>query len=781
MNRFLPLAVACACVLPAAGQAIPKLDSISHEFVQRGSTIDVTLRGENLANVQKVWVAGGAGPTFRLPQPTEAPVTIEASGGGISVVQPSNAKELKLTLEVPGETSLGRREIRVATADGISNPIDLNISHLPELGETTATINLPAAITGRLGAPGETDTFKFNARKGQKIVLEVLGVRFGQLLDSSLAVLNKEGAELARNEDSIGNDSVIVFDPPADGEYTAQLRDYRLQGGDRFRYRLFIGELPFVANSFPFGGRRGEATEIQLAGANLAGGEKLLVLPEAETRLGRRELRASAALGLSNPFPFEVSDLPHFTEAEPNSSIDQADRISLPAAINGRIQAARDWDAFKFRAEKDQRFIFEAAAAKFGSPLDALLTLTDANGNVLQRNDDSSSADARMDHTFGAAGDYVLIIEDLLERGGANYGYRLTATRPAADFEAKLITDAIRLHRNGRVAARVEINRLNGHGEVIKISAKGLPVGVRAEPLLLHPNDPQAGLIFFTADETAALGVISLQLEATGNQVTRGVKPFAGDRGVLGAYLTIHEAAPFMVHAGQHMAAVEQNQSVNLDAVVERARGFNGEIKVSLEGFSAGREPITKSLDYQPLTLKGADTRGSIAAKARLDSEVGARLIAFRAEANVDGKNVVQYSAPMPLSITQVPFLLSTTLKRLTVTALPPGSTSSAGEATFAVRAERRAGFNGEIALQFQGIPEGVTVSGDKIPAGAGEVTVKLIASEKAAAGKEAPLKITGAGTHNDKQYRFWTADVPLQVNAPEPVESAPAQATAAK
>lgn len=794
MNRLLSLALAGACALPAAAQAIPKINSISHEFVQRGSLVEVTFRGENLAGVYKAFVKGDAGVRFKTLAPPSATLAVEATGGGIAVVQPANPNELKLELDVATDAPLGSRQVRLATAEGISNPIDFTVSHLPEIKETgepisleaAQKISLPTAVTGRLRNPGETDFYRFAARKGQKIVLEILGQRFGQQIDSSLAVLDKNGAELARNEDSIGNDSVIIFDAPADDEFVASVRDFRLQGGGGYRYRLLIGELPFVSSSFPFGGRRGEPTEIQLTGANLAGGEKFLVQPDSDTALGRRELRTVAALGLSNPFPFEVSDLPHFNEAEPNTAIDQADVVQVPGVMNGRIQAARDWDAFEFRAQKDQRLIFEVAAAKFGSPLDALLTLTDASGNVLQRNDDSSSADARIDHTFGAEGDYVLIVEDLLERGGPNYGYRLSATRLQPDFEVRVVSDTVRLHRGGRAAVRCELTRQNGFGDTVKIVANGLPEGVRAEPLLLHPGQPDAGLLFITAEDAASLGAISLKLEASsvvaGKTVSHPVKTFAGDRAVAAAYVTVHEAAPFMIHAGQPMATVEQNQSVNLDAYLERRNGFAGEVKISLEGYSAGREPVTRSVDYQPLTLKGTDTRGSIAVKAKLDSEVGARFVAFKAEASINGKNIAQFSEPMPLAITQVPFLLSTTLKRLAVTALPPGSTSSAGEAVFAVRAERRAGFNGEIALKFEGVPEGVTLTGDKIPEGAGETTVKLLASEKAPAGKEVQLKITGSGSHNDKVYRFAPADIPLQVNAPEPAETAaPAQASAAK
>ena len=99
---------------------------------------------------------------------------------------------------------------------------------------------------------------------------------------------------------------------------------------------------PFVLGSFPFGGRRGEVTEVELRGYNLEGAQKMTLQLAADAALGQQELRTMSALGLSNPFHFLVGDLPQVMEREPNSSVTHANTISLPAAINGKIQTAKD-------------------------------------------------------------------------------------------------------------------------------------------------------------------------------------------------------------------------------------------------------------------------------------------------------------------------------------------------------------------------------------------------------------------------------------------------------
>lgn len=781
MTRILCTLLA-ASVCGAAAQPIPKLKSISREYIQRGSSIEVRIVGENLADA-KFLISGEPGVLVKLPPPAQSAVTIESSGGGVAVVSKNDADQLTATIEVERGAALGSREIRIISSSGVSNPLTLNVTHLPEfIGESGATsrekaqeLPLPFAVTAKIGGAAESDFYRFKANKGQRVVLEVVAQRIGSALDSSLAILDKDGPELARNEDAVGNDSVLEFLAPTDGEFVAQVRDYRLQGGG-LPYRLIAGSLPYVSSAFPFAGRRGETVDVQLRGYNLQGADKLTLRLDEKARLGQQQLRTSTAGGLSNPFAFIVSDFAEVIESEPNTSLTHANTVSLPVGLSGRIQAAKDYDAFRFHVEKDQRWIFEAAAQRFGSPLDALLTLTDERGNVLQKNDDSNSPDSRIDQTFAAAGDYILIIEDLLEHGGPEFTYRITATQPKPDFDVKLVNDTPRVSRGGRVPIRCELNRQNNFNGPVRIFAVGLPSGVHAEPLILTPNDPGAGLLFISAANDAPLGTTELRLEATamvdGKTVTHPVATFSTDRGVKAAYVTVLEEAPFLIHSGNLLATVEQDQSMNLEALIERRNGFNGEIKVSLEGFSAGREPATKSFDFQTITIKGNESRGAISAKAKLDSEIGARMVVLRGDATVNGQAVTQYSAPFPVATSEIPFMLTTTLKRIVVTAVPAGSQSSANEAVFQVKANRRAGFNGEIELKLEGVPEGITATVEKIPASAGEATVKLLASQKVApTTNEISLTLTGVGAFKDKTYRFKPPTVALQVNAPEPVE----------
>jgi hypothetical protein len=733
-----------------------------------------------LGGAVEVNISGEPGLTAAILRPGAPKVQVEASGGGITSVAPPNNNQVQIQLTITNNAPLTEREVRVITREGVSNPLTLKVGHLAEVSsrddnrtpEGAQILELPAVISGVIGSPSESDYYKFKAKRGERVVLDVQAYRTGSQLDSSLAVLDSSGKELARNEDREGLDSVIEFKVPADGEYRVQLRDFRYFGGGDYRYRLAMGVMPYVTTHFPLGGQRGQTVEVELKGANLENANKMLLHLAANAPIGQREIRASSPRGLSNPVSFEVSDLPQYLEREPNSALDQADLVNVPASLNGRIQAERDYDAYKFHAEKDQQLTFEVQAGRYGSPLDALLTITDARGNVLSRNDDTSGADARLDQKFPESGEYVVIIEDLLERGGENYTYRLNVSSSKPDYSVAFLPDTVRVRRGGRAPVRVELNRMNGFEEPVRIQFENLPPGLFAESLVMSPSSGGSSWMMLNASPGAELGSFQLRLSASatiqGRAVTRAAEPVAGDKTVKAGFVTVLEEVPFSVAPGTLMASIEQNQEAKVEVMVERKNGFAGEVTITAEGFSPRRDPITKSFEIPAAVLKGKESRGTLSLKAKLDAEIGVRPIYLKAESEVDGQKVTDYSQLLPVGTSEIPFVLTATMKKIIVAALPPGSQSAAGEAFFTVKAARRGGFNGEIMLKLDGVPEGVTATVDKIAENGGEANIKLVATEKAPTGKDFQLTVTGTGNFRDKNYKFQPGAITLTVNAPE-------------
>jgi hypothetical protein len=202
-------------------------------------------------------------------------------------------------------------------------------------------------------------------------------------------LLDTAGKELARKDASA---STACSLHRARGGRVLVALHFCHRGGNDYSYRLTAGR--FCCRAFPFGGSRGKSVgrrhRPQLDGTQ----DDLAIEPKARRT---QEIRVKTPRGYSNLVPFDVSDLPDITEAEPNDAFTNAQSIAIPAVVNGRVGTPKDFDCFKFKSDKDQKLVCEVAASRFGSKLDALLILSDTNFAVLQQNDDAMGADARIE------------------------------------------------------------------------------------------------------------------------------------------------------------------------------------------------------------------------------------------------------------------------------------------------------------------------------------------------------------------------------------------------
>lgn len=782
---------------PWLALAQPKITSLSPDWIQRGTTLTVTFAGDNLGSVTGVVFSGEAGLSASVIVETSPPpaITIESASKAITTTTASlrdGSKSLRARITAVGDMPLGLREVRVLGPNGISSPLPLTVAAVPEVAEIEPNnspeqaqmIPVPSAAAGTIHAATELEHFRFKAKKGDQLVLEVVAQRSGSPLDSTLALLDAKGRELARDEDARGFDSLLEFTVPEDGDYIAQLRDFQYRGGGDYKYRLFVSVMPYVDYIFPFGGQRGKPVEITVAGRNLPGAEKMTLNIEARAPRGRQEIRLNTPRGLSNPIQFDVQDLPEVTEAEPNNVTTNAQSVIAPAMINGRIGATNDLDRFKFKVASDQKLVCAVEARRFGSPLDAMLAVYTGETLVAQ-NDDTDGMDARIEFEAKKDLEYTVVLRDLTGRGGTNFAYRLAIRPPTAaapSFVARYFPDEVRLHRGGRTRVRCEVVRQGFDGPV-RFTATDLPAGVSTEAVLIPAGRNEADLLFTAAPE-AVLGTGPVQISATaslgGKDVTQMASAIAPqdktEKIFQQGFLSVFDSAPFTLDALSLAAAMDQLQSATVDALILRRPGFTGDVKLSAVGFTTGREPITKSLDVKELTVKADARTAQLKFTAKVDSELGTRAIQLRGEATENGQAVVQFSQPMALTVAQIPFVLSVTPAKIALNLARSGGTN-ADEATVKVKVERR-NFTGAIPLLLEGLPAGVQVHGTNIPSGAGEAALVFTATEKAAAGTNYAFVVQGTALHNDRLYRHKTGGVKLILTAP-PAEIATTNAAA--
>lgn len=442
---------------------------------------------------------------------------------------PALAETVTLEVQLAGGAAVGEHELRLKTPGGLSNPLVFCVGQLHETGEPVVTaaanrgqarariadarngrpssareITLPAVCNGQI-LPGEVDRFRFAAQKGQRLVfaasartlIPYLADAVPGWFQATLAVYDAAGRELAYGDDfRFSPDPVIACEIPADGTYTLEIKDAIYRGREDFIYRIAAGELPFLTGIFPLGGPTGDRARFALAGWNLPA--DVAEVDTTRHQAGTFTLSARNAGVLSNPmrFALDAPRAPVANAAPPRS--DNEPTLTLPAVLDGRIERAGEEHVFRFAGKAGTEVVAEIVARRLGSPLDSILTLTDAAGRRLATNDDfedkgagllTHHADSRISHTLPADGVYSVRIADTQRRGGPEYGYRLRVGPPQPDFELRVVPSSINVRAGATVPITVYALRRDGFTGEIALALGAGPKGAALSGARIPPHE----------------------------------------------------------------------------------------------------------------------------------------------------------------------------------------------------------------------------------------------------------------------------------------------------
>lgn len=521
------LAVLLALLVPAAAAAqtsFPMVTHVTPVAVPRGTTAEVAVdcRTSSLYGAYKVLVEG-TGITAEVVPGKEAkdakpPYPVVAS--------------VKLKVTVAADAAVGVREFRIATPAGISSLGQLVVADAPVVVEQPGintpakaqAVPVPCVACGRIEVAENVDYYKFAAKAGQVLTLEVFCARIQDKIhdlqkhaDPLVAVSDADGREVAANDDGFFADPVLTFAVPKDGSYTVAVRDATFQGDARWAYALSITDKPFATVSFPLAANPGQTVKAEPVGSAAkltAGGGWTLAAPSTPG-IQTAPLRQQEAE--TNPVPVVVTPLPLVSEVEPNDTPKQATRITLPCGVNGRIGARRDLDHFVFKGTKGKAVRLEVFARRFGtvlrSRLDSMLDVMTPDGKVLAGNDDigPGAKDSLLVFTPPADGDYVVRVRDLNNKGGDGFVYYLEADWARPDFAIKCDPSKAMIGPGSRTAWYVQVTRSNGFAGPVKVEVKGLPAGVTVNPLTIPANMTQGCLVVSaTADAKVDAAVVEV-------------------------------------------------------------------------------------------------------------------------------------------------------------------------------------------------------------------------------------------------------------------------------
>jgi len=211
---------------------------------------------------------------------------------------------------------------------------------------------------------------------------------------------------------------------------------------------------PDVTALYPAGGQQGTTVKVALQGKVEPDKLKLwcdkpgveLVSPDGKDAVqlkiandappGWCWLGFYSAEGASAQRPFYVGTIPEILESEPNNRVTET-TTPLPAIFNGVLQKSGDVDVFPISLKAGETVVAAITAKhRLGSPIDAILQIVDARGFVLAQSDDADDFDPRLAYTAKSDGLHAIRVfgfpatpdSTIRFTGGANDIYRLTVT-----------------------------------------------------------------------------------------------------------------------------------------------------------------------------------------------------------------------------------------------------------------------------------------------------------------------------------------------------------------
>ena len=428
---------------------------------------------------------------------------------------------------------------------------------------------------------------------------------------------------------------------------------------------------PAVDAVYPAGGMRGRDVSVELVGKvpdeelqfwssdpgiTFQVVEKKRMLQVADTcPLGAHWLRFYNAEGTALPQLFVVGDIEERNEVEPNDTASEAEEISAwPALVNGRLAKSGDVDVYACSLAAGQSLRAEVVAYRLDSPVDPLLRLADAQGNVLAWNHDRyDSLDAQLEYTAISAGDFYLMVAGFVYppaarsrfEGSSQTVYRLSIS------EGKSVDEGVVM---GLIAEAGEEDTLALEAEkglTYEIVAKAQSLNSPLDPWLevrdsegkvLAKNDDSAGVdasLSWKAPATASYTIALRDL------LRKGGKDYHYE-------IFVIEAKPsFEVTVRDHAWTLEQGTMAEIPLKVLRKHGHARPVTVTFE-------ELPLELDTQSVTIPGSNTEGVL----RLSGTESMTMIRLSA---TDGLVTSQVSYPFKGATTEAGALLENDLEDL--------------------------------------------------------------------------------------------------------------------
>ncbi|MEE2887352.1 MAG: hypothetical protein VX951_07955, partial [Planctomycetota bacterium] len=217
-------------------------------------------------------------------------ITFFKQGIVVLEIKPQNAGLAEVRIKIAKDCPLGNHPLLVRTARGFSNLHLFFVGTLTEVSEDEPNnsrsecrvIKLESTVNGRI-KPADLDVFAVDVKKGQRVNIEVQGLRLGdQEFDPHLTVTDSQGRRLAMVDDTIFGrlDPLTSLECKVSGRWYITLRENARGGSSTSFYRLHVGTFPRPLAAFPAGGKPGQKIKVRYLTEN-GGFDGSMVIPPA--------------------------------------------------------------------------------------------------------------------------------------------------------------------------------------------------------------------------------------------------------------------------------------------------------------------------------------------------------------------------------------------------------------------------------------------------------------------------------------------------------------------
>ena len=532
------------CAHPTQVTGDPELSSISPVGGQQGTTIQAKFRGQSIDGATSVWSddPGLTGKVVRIEKANDA------VNPKVKPEQPSPLYEVWVELQIHDYASPGMHSLRLVSRRGVSSATAFRVTREAMVQEgigahQTVTeaqkVTVPAIINGTLFRPGELNYYSFHAQEGQDLSFQVL---LAENFDARVAIYRAGGSWFDSNEPTR-----LLFD----GEQSSDLIPVQIDGTHRFEesgeyflevsglygmgcpdcvYQVRIcprddadefvparrpiifdkagNLLPVISNIRSDWNERGFGRRLDEQWASKLESRGVSPLPQGSSVTATVEPNGATngAGEVESPVPPDSrrqrsqiqTVLYHVNEP---SAAARAQKITIPAIVEGAIGNPGDIDKFPFTVKAGEKLAFEIETPDQQPPeFNPRLSVEDAQdselfSNLYRRialfNNNSDRVPywqnvvAKSLYSFDHDGTYVLQVRDITSRyGGPRYRYRILI-RPQIPHVGEVSIlggDRINLKQGDATALNLTTAFEEGFAGSVSFTVEGLPPGVQAMP-----------------------------------------------------------------------------------------------------------------------------------------------------------------------------------------------------------------------------------------------------------------------------------------------------------